>query len=250
MLNKAESLLYEFDLIGITPQLLIFKNKRYKTFFSSILSILIIFISIIFAIFSLNEFLKFESPIIVYSKDNDAKTKRALILKDTLLIFQLVDSTNLINVNDSIAYYKADYSIMYDNGTFEYGLLEIEKCELGKNINLKYKDIINDKYKFGRDIESFYCFSLSNDNISLFYQPNIGYSYINLYIIIRNNSYKPERLQSLIVSQNDLIDHQQKDSPINDNFIYQFAGYSYLEFTDINYNFQFIKYESDNGLFY
>ena len=54
MLNKAESLLYEFDLIGITPQLLIFKNKRYKTFFSSILSILIIFISIIFTIVSLS----------------------------------------------------------------------------------------------------------------------------------------------------------------------------------------------------
>ena len=51
MIDKCKSLLIKFDLIGLSPQLYIISKKRYKSFFSSIISILIILFSIIFALF-------------------------------------------------------------------------------------------------------------------------------------------------------------------------------------------------------
>lgn len=251
MFNNYKSFFYTFDLIGEIPQLLIFNNRRYKTLFSSIFSIIIIFFSIIFIILSLIQYLKYENPIVVYSKNNDIKTKRTIFINDTLLMLQIVDISNLKAINNSIAYYNADYSAIYDNGSYENTFLEIEKCELGKNINLKYKDIINEKYKFGRNLDDFYCISFKN-NKSLFYHPQIGYSFINLRIIMKNSSiYSPGQLQSLIVTENDLIDHSNKEHPINDNFIYYFSSsYSPYEYSKINYRFQYIHYESDDGFFF
>ena len=252
MNEKCYSFIYAFDLIGAIPQLLIFKNRRYKTLFSSIISIILTIISIIFALFSLNDYLKFENPIIVYSKDNDAKTKRNIFIKDTLLMFQLVETQYSDIIDDSIAYYLADYSIMYDNGTYNNTVLEIEKCEMGKNIDLKYKSYFDNKYKFGREIRDFYCISFKHKNLSLFYSPNIGYSNIKLYVIYKNNTkYIPEKIQSLIVSECDLIDNSNKHNPIGQNFDYFFTtAFNSHEYTRINFNFQYIKYESDDGLFY
>ena len=45
MLTKISNILYNFDLIGPSPQLYIFNNNRYKTFFSFIISVTIIFLS-------------------------------------------------------------------------------------------------------------------------------------------------------------------------------------------------------------
>ena len=250
MIKNMRNFLYIFDLVGMNPQLLIFNNKRYKTIFSSILSIIIIIFSFGFVIFSLIEYLKYESPIIVYTKDNDIKTRREMILKDSILMFQLIDSTSYLPINDSIAYYEGRYSVMFDNGDYDYFDLKIEKCEIGKNINIKYKDYIDDKYKFGRNIEDLYCINTEN-NISLFYHPIIGYSYITLFVKIKNNIVNPEKIQSLIVSENNIIDHNNKTNPINNNFNYHFTSvFSSSELTKITFNIQYIKYDSDEGLFY
>ena len=155
MLTNCKSFLYLFDLIGPFPQLLIFNNNRYKSFFSSISSILIVIISLTFGIYSLIDFLKYKNPIIVYSKANDEETERKILLENTPLMFQLVDTTTLEAIDSSIAYYEGEYYIIYDNGTLYGAPLIIENCELGKNIDLKNKDIITDKYKFGRKIEDF-----------------------------------------------------------------------------------------------
>ena len=74
MIEKLKSFLYKLDLIGASPQLLIFKNKRYKSVLSLSSSILIIILSLIFTIFSINEYLKFDSPSIIYSRNNDEET--------------------------------------------------------------------------------------------------------------------------------------------------------------------------------
>ena len=251
MIEKLKSFLYKFDLIGASPQLLIFKNKRYKSVLSLSSSFLIIILSLIFSIFSINEYLKFDSPSIIYARNNDEETERSVFLNETPLMFQMVNSST-IDVGDSVAFFQADYFIIYDNGTLFGSLLNIENCEVGKNINLKYLDFFEEKFKFGRKIEDFYCFSSRHGNLSLFYLPNIGQSFINLHIHIKkNNDYTPDELQTLVVSENDLIDHNDKENPISKNYIYQVtAGYSSLEFTKINYNFQYIKYESDDNLFY
>ena len=251
MIEKLKSFLYKFDLIGASPQLLIFKNKRYKSVLSLSSSFLIIILSLIFSIFSISEYLKFDSPSIIYARNNDEETERSVFLNETPLMFQMVNSST-IDVGDSVAFFQADYFIIYDNGTLFGSLLNIENCEVGKNINLKYLDFFEEKFKFGRKIEDFYCFSSRHGNLSLFYLPNIGQSFINLHIHIKkNNDYTPDELQTLVVSENDLIDRNDKENPISKNYIYQVtAGYSSLEFTKINYNFQYIKYESDDNLFY
>ena len=211
MAKKFFSFLYTFDLIGIEPQLLIFKESRYKTLFSSILSILIIIFSIIFSIVSLIEYFKFESPIIVYSKDNDIETKREIFINNTILMLQLVETTYSNIIDDSIAYYEAEYELMYDNGSYSRIPLKLEKCEMGRHIDSKYKSLFEEKYSFGRTIGDFYCINPNNKNINIFYYPRIGYSNLNFYIIYKNNSkYTPDKIQSLIVTENDLIEHKKK----------------------------------------
>ena len=117
MINNFKSFLFLFDLVGTSPQLLIFNEKRYKSILSSLISIIIIFASISFAIFSLTEFLKYNSPNVGYSKDNDYKTNRNYFLKDLILVFQLIDriDTSSFNIiNESIASYQGFYNIVYN----------------------------------------------------------------------------------------------------------------------------------------
>ena len=155
-------------------------------------------------------------------------------------------------INDSIASYEGFYTIMYNNGSILNIPLEIENCELGKNVNLKYKDLAYSNSTFGRKLEEFYCIGNKHENLSLFYQPNYGFSFITLTVIFKNNSiYNPEEIQSIVISQNDLIDHNNKSNPIRESYIFQFTtSYSSSFYTTINYKFQYINYESDEGLFY
>ena len=245
MLSKISNILYNFDLIGPNPQLYIFNNKRYKTFFSFIISIIIILFSVFFTIFSLVEYFKYENPMISYTKGNDKNSNREIFLKDTFLMFQLIDSTSVNRIDESIAYFESTYVNLYDNGKVERGNLTIEKCELGKNIDLKFKDFIIGKSNFGIPIEDFYCFSQNNGNLSLFYYPGIGYKTIHLQIILKNNSYYiPEKIQSLIVSQNSLIDHNNKSNLLSNSYEHHFSpSFSSSQYTTANYKFQFIKYE-------
>ena len=119
-----------------------------------------------------------------------------------------------------------------------------------KKIDLKFNDLVDDYYSFGREIEDFYCINLKDK--PLFYYPHYGYSYITLHIIFKNNKhYSPEEIQTLIVSESDLIMHNNKLNPIGLNTeYYTTAAYNSLEYTKIEYNLQFIKYESDDGLIY
>ena len=87
--------------------------------------------------------------MISYTKGNDKSTKREILLKDTFLMFKLTDSTLINHIDESIAYFESTYVNLYDNGKVERGNLTIEKCELGKNIDLKFKDFIIVKSNFG-----------------------------------------------------------------------------------------------------
>ena len=216
-----------------------------------IFSLIIIF-SVLFTIFSLVQYFKYENPMISYTKGNDKITKREILLKDTFLMFKLTDSTLINHIDESIAYFESTYTNLYDNGKVERGNLIIEKCELGKNIDLKFKDFIVGKSNFGIPVEDFYCFSPNNGNLSLFYYSDIGYNIISLQIVLKNNTnYIPEKIQTLIVSQNSLIDHNNKSNPLSNSYDYHSTpSCSSSQFTSTNYNFQFIKYESDDGYFF
>ena len=76
MYGGLKSFMFLFDLIGKSPQLLIFSNYRNKSILSSFFSLVIILVSVAFSIFSILEYLKYKNPNITYSKDNDGETNR------------------------------------------------------------------------------------------------------------------------------------------------------------------------------
>ena len=252
MLENFMSFLFYFDLIGKSPQLLIFKKKTNKSILSSLISIIIIISAICFAIYSLIEYSKYDQPNIVYSKGNDQETKQSFFKKDFVLMFQLIDTTTIKNINNSVAYYVADYIIYYNNGTNIYIPLDIETCEIGKNIDMKYKDFVNDTSNYGRKVEEFSCLNSKHENISLFYDPKLGFSSISLYVIFENNTvYTPEKIQSIVVTENNIINHYNKSNPISNGYIFQFtSAYSSFEYTKVSYNLQYIKYDTDEGFFF
>ena len=152
MVERIYSFMHFFDLIGKNPQLFIFNSYRNKSILSSFISISIIFFSIAFAINSILDYLEFKNPNITFSKDNDEETNRNFLKKDFLLMFQLIDTTSLKPLNNSIGYYLGEYINYYNNGTNIYIPIDIETCKIGKNIDKKYENFVNDKSNYGRKI--------------------------------------------------------------------------------------------------
>ena len=76
MVESLYNFIHFFDLIGKNPELLIFSKYRNNSILASLASIGIIFLSIIFAINSTLDYLKFKNPNITFSKDNDVETNR------------------------------------------------------------------------------------------------------------------------------------------------------------------------------
>ena len=130
MCPKIKLFLYTFDFIGMVPQFRILKYDSYKSIFSIIISIIIIISSIGFAIYSIIDYIKFNNPSISYLIRFDNKLNNTIFLKDTLFMFRAyrtyLDSSEA-DLN-FIGYY-------YNN--FEYIELNIERCQIGKNITLK-----------------------------------------------------------------------------------------------------------------
>ena len=73
-------------------------------------------------------------------------------------MFQLIEAiyTNEFKtINSSIGYYLyylPYYLLIYNNGTVINRTLAIEKCEFGKNITIKYKELEDTKYTYRRKI--------------------------------------------------------------------------------------------------
>ena len=250
MPRKFKDYLYFWDLVSSPPRLRIFNEDNYKSIFSSILSIVLIVFSVVFTVFSLIDFLKYKYPVVAYSKDNDKETNRTILLKDTLIILALIESNNFTRVNKSIAYFEAEMRIEHKNKTTEIIPLTIENCEFGKNIDRKYMNSLNEIQS--GEIDQYYCFSKKDGNFPLFYNPNLGESSVYLYSKINEESnYNGDDLMLMIINGNDIIDHGKKNHPISDNyFTMAYTSFSTFKFTLTNYYFQFIKYESDEGLFF
>ena len=256
MLTNYLHLLYKFDLFGITPQLKIFNDKSYNSIYSSIISIIALSISIGFSIFLLFDYSQFENPLVIYYKDNDEITNRTFQIKDTLLIFGIMDSSYSIPINDSEVYYDAYYYEIYFNGTSKQIQIPLEPCELGKNINKKFKNVFNKMKLYENNennyIHNFYCVSPEYGNLSISNIPNIGESGLQLYTVIRpNSSYIPDNIYSMFYFERDIISHNNKSNPVDYYFDLKYtSSYSSSYFTEISCGFQYIKYELDVGLIF
>ena len=255
MNRKYKSILYSFDLIGITPQLKIFNRSTYKTIFSSILSIGIILLSFSFFLYTLIIYFNFDNPIIIYSKDNDKSTNRTFLIKDTLLLLLLVEpkSSSFKSINKSDGFFESIYVTIDLSGNYTIIPLTLDTCKLGTNLDIKYKEII-DEIGNNNDLslkESF-CISQEYGDLPLYYHPETGFSELHFYITINNNSkINPQTIQAIIISENDIINHSNRSNPIIKNFVRQITpNFNLEEYTTINYDMQYVKYESDNGFIF
>lgn len=117
-------------------------------------------------------------------------------------------------------------------------------------MDIKYKDKLSSS--FSNSINNYYCISEKDGNLPLFYDLEFGESSLYVYARLTDKSkYTADDLMIIIINGNDIIEHNTKDNPISDNyFTSMYTSFSSYKFSLINYYFQFIKYESDNGLFF
>ena len=126
MVIKIKPIIYKCDFIGLTPQLRILDETRYKSLFSSILSIFIIIFSIAFVSYSFSEYIK-QNPNVEYYKNNDYSTNKTFEISDSLLMFRY----NFFCSED----FSTDHEF-YVNSVQQFTLemkdFPFETCELGK----------------------------------------------------------------------------------------------------------------------
>ena len=241
------NILYFCDILGLEPKLRIFDLDTYKSTFSSILSIIILFLAATFTVYSLIVYFNYVNPSIVYSKDNDKSTSRSIQISETLLMLGLYENSKFSVVQTDDAFIEAEYVVEFKNGTQNKYNLNMENCEYGKNIDEKYQDSLKN-YK----ISDYYCFSNLQGNWPLFYIPDVGKSSLSLNIRLGEYSkYTANDLIFYILNGNDIIDHTSKNNPISNNyFTSTYTSFSPNKFNVINYYLQFIKYESDDGFLF
>ena len=196
---KAKRILLKCDFIGCIPEFRILDDSRYKSIFSSILSILLIIFSIGFAIYSFYEYLN-QIPKVEYYKNNDFTTNKTLVLRDTLLMFKYSFACSDNSGEET-------YPKIYFNFGFDTEYFTLEPCELGKNINLKYKELIEKMEKVENwKLEDFYCINYNSNNVTLYSHPSLGYVNETYLIFSLYAECEDFFLDLILVTENDFID--------------------------------------------
>jgi hypothetical protein len=238
---KSKPILFKFDFIGCIPEFRILNERRYKSIFSGILSILLILFSIIFFCYSLIEFIN-QNPKVEYYKNNDHETNKTFEISDSLLMINyiFICSSNITIIDPEI-------TIALEEGNHNLEYLTLEPCQLGKNLNLKYKELI-EKFEEveSQKLEDFYCVNYDGYKLTLFSHPSLKTDNENLLGFKIKTECNDYFLQTTIVTENDFIDHNQKENPIVPYYQKNELKFS-NEKINVVYNFQYIKYESDNG---
>ena len=139
----------------MVPQFRILKYDSYRSIFSSIISIIITIVSIVFFIYSIIDYLKFNDPSISYLIKYENALNNTIFIKDILFMFRV--SNKYINDFNFEAIYLTDFDVIH---------LNIERCQIGKNINIKFKDHLEKKYN--DRINEYYCISLSMETYLYF----------------------------------------------------------------------------------
>ena len=244
MCSNAKLFFYSFDFIGIVPQFRIFKYDSYKSIFSTIISIIITICSIVFTIYSIIDYIKFNNPSISYLIRFDNSLNNTIFLKDTLFMFRFYRVYFNSSESDlnSLGHY-------YSN--FKNIDLNIERCQIGKNINIKFKEYLEKNYK--DQINKYYCISSDHGNLPLFYNPgllNDEKSLININVLNDDDNCFDYYIAIDLITENDIIEHDNKTNPIVVSS-YSYTGYyDYDEYFYIDYRFEYIRYETDNGYFF
>ena len=244
--ESIKNLILQCDLLGPTPSLTIFKDNRYKSLKSAIISIIGIIGIIAFSVYSIYDFFMFNNPSIIYFKDNTQAKKMTVNLNDILFMFRLNEDDSKI---------KFGGQLNYKDGKNKQ--IRFEKCGLGKNIDNKHKELIT---KFENASEqnhrNYYCISKNDSNITISNDKLEGENYIMIAIFGPNSSnsspsfsYNGKYISYVI--QSDSINHFDRNNPLKKDYVIgntEVLTDSEIIYPDIFLNY--IEYETDNGVFF
>ena len=242
---KIKSLLLKTDFIGFIPQLRILEETRYKSLFSSILSIIIIIFSVAFVFYSFVDYLN-QNPNVLYYKNNDLITNKTYTISNSLLMFQnsFMCISNNYSDESNLTITAHDFNhIYFDN-------IEYEPCELGKNLDMKYKDIVEEFESIENEkISDYSCLNFNGKDFTLFNSQNMNselerhlqfelYSSCENYILLFD-----------FITQNDFIENRNRKNPLVPYYQkHRILTLSRPANLVINYNY--IKYETDDGFIF
>ena len=259
MSNKS-SLFFKLDILSDYPKLRIFGNYNYKTTWSTIISILVILFSIGFTLYSSLKYCRFEEVNIYYWKNGVHDKNLTINLNETLLMFKIGDAykDNQV-INNKIGFLASLYYFDYNSPLkFIQQDLSLEKCELGKNINMKFQNSIKEYENdhIGISINDFYCISKEDaESYSLFYNKNIGYNFFSLILynndVNHNELFSPQDLRLYVILESDFVDHKNIKNPIDIKYIESYSSNfdeDILETT--SFYFDYIEYDSDDGIIF
>ena len=244
--KSIKNLILQCDLLGPTPSLTIFKDNRYKSLKSAIISIIGIIGIIAFSVYSIYDFFMFNNPSIIYFKDNTQSKKMTVNLNDILFMFRLNEDDSKI---------KFGGQLNYKDGKNKQ--IRFEKCGLGKNIDNKHKELIT---KFENASEqnhrNYYCISKNDSNITISNDKLEGENYIMIAIFGPNSSnsspsfsYNGKYISYVI--QSDSINHFDRNNPLRKDYV--IGNTEVLTDSEIIYPvifLNYIEYETDNGAFF
>ena len=244
--KSIKNLILQCDLLGPTPSLTIFKDNRYKSLKSAIISIIGIIGIIAFSVYSIYDFFMFNNPSIIYFKDNTQAKKMTVNLNDILFMFRLNEDDSKI---------KFGGQLNYKDGKNKQ--IRFEKCGLGKNIDNKHKELIT---KFENASEqnhrNYYCISKNDSNITISNDKLEGENYIMIAIFGPNSSnsspsfsYNGKYISYVI--QSDSINHFDRNNPLKKDYV--IGNTEVLTDSQIIYPvifLNYIEYETDNGAFF
>ena len=244
MAFKIKHLLLKFDFIGFVPQFRILDETRYKSIFSSILSIILILFSIAFVSYSFSEFIH-QNPKVEYYKSNDDLTNKTFLISDSLLMFQYQFAC-WSNESEKPIFEISIFNIKEDF----YQSLDFEPCELGKNIDIKYKETIEKLESIEKmNVSDFFCINFNNTKFMLYSHPSLPRENENKLNIEIYSECEDKILYFKLVTENDFIDHNKKDNPIvpsyQNNEIVTYNENKYLY-----YYYHYVKFESDEGFIF
>ena len=258
---SKDSCFFNLDILSNPPSLRIFGNYNYKTTWSTIISIIVMIFSFGFALYASLNYFHFEQPNIFYLKKNIYNKTLSLNLNEILLMFKIgKDYKNDINKYENISL-RAELFNFNINSSDEYESkkIKLEKCELYKNINNKFKDTIKEFESSNKQksINEYYCINKEDsEKYSLYYNQNDGYNYLSVSIYNNdlNNQLNitPESLRIYLVLESDFIEHNsKKNNPIIPKYIESFSSnFNNMIFLTTVFDLNYIEYDSDDGIIF
>ena len=276
---EQKPFIYCLDFLSGTPGIFISGRKRYTTLFGLITTLIIVAFSILHIIYQLYLFFFEREMTIVQLNDNFMTNEINIPLNNFLFAFNVFNKNvtmkyfwgkeiNLQSGNISRIPLNKNYTVnfYYENPENKEIInkyeLELEYCEIGKNIN---QELIN-KYNF-TEFKNYLCLSNTSKNFNIIINKTHN-TYINIVISLKienaseygikeissddfSTIYELSYLEFQLYSPNDIITNKNISNPIKlrKNFLnYELVSSGVLEHYEINT--KFIYYSSDDGIFF